>query len=620
MTTAKADMPAASAGNISVFDLMWKYARPYWKSISAAVVLGLVGSTLASVMPLILAPILDLAVGRKPLLPQSSGALSFFQYDLNNIGQLIVNMFGADQDSSIRVIIFLSVVFFVVSLVSNLVLFVSQLIGRSIQARTARDLQNTLFAHIISLPLSFFYQQRSGELISCVARDTSATTSGMDRIVRYCIVAPLQILFYGYMLVKTNVSLALIAICSAAIHYGITKLLSRSVRRTIVTQYSVFGDQSVVTQEAIQGIRLVKSFAAEGFEIRKFRNVSARLVKASVLQHFYENVQDPLRSLTNQLVLLIVLVFAAFELLQGRMEPTGFLLFVYIGQRLVGSIKLMGDVIAMVQVTSASAEKIVSLLKLRPALKDGRDEIASFSTSLKLDMLSFSYGDAPALQDINLEIKRGEMIAFVGPSGAGKTTLVDLILRLHDPQSGTIQIDGKDIRTLKQSALRKLFGVVSQDTILFNTSIYDNITYGRAHLTEQDVIHAAEVANALEFISDMPEGFQTIVGDRGVRLSGGQRQRLAIARAVAGLPQILVMDEATSALDSESERLVQDAIDKAIQNSTAIIIAHRLSTVKHADRIVVLDQGQIVDIGRHADLLARCELYARLCAHQFASE
>ncbi|MBF0166087.1 MAG: ABC transporter ATP-binding protein [Alphaproteobacteria bacterium] len=608
--------PAASSG-VSVFSLLRQYSKPYWKSIALTIVLSLLGTTLASLMPLVMAPILDIAMGRKPIFSQGAGGGTWLDFDLNNAGQIIMSYMNASESNSFHLIVLLSALFFAASLVSNFLIFLSQFTGRSIQARTARDLQNHLFSHILSLPMSFFYARRSGELISCLERDTGATTSGMDKISRYLITAPLQIAFYAYLLVKTNVSLALVALLSSVAHYAITRSLSGRVKRSVRDQYSIYADQSVRLQEAILGIRLVKSYAAENFEIRKFRELSARLVFSTLRQFVYENIQDPLRALTNQFVLLFILVFSAYEMLNGRMEPTGFLLFIYIGQRLVGSIKLLGDTLATMQVTAATAERLVELLRLRPRLKGGHQTIDSFQTSIKLENVSFSYQDTDVLTDISLEIRRGEMLAIVGPSGAGKSTLVDLILRLHDPQQGCISIDGTDIRSFRLESLRRLFGVVSQETTLFNTSVFDNIAYGRDGLSEAEVHKAMEMANAVDFIASLPQGLQTLIGDRGVRLSGGQRQRLAIARAVAASPQILVMDEATSALDSESENLVQEAIDRVIKDSTAIVIAHRLSTVMHATRIVVLDQGRIVDIGTHEALLGRCALYARLCSHQF---
>jgi subfamily B ATP-binding cassette protein MsbA len=269
------------------------------------------------------------------------------------------------------------------------------------------------------------------------------------------------------------------------------------------------------------------------------------------------------------------------------------------------------------QATLAAATRVSELFARAPEVVDGAEAIVSFQDRIVLADVSFSYGAEPVLDGVSFEIGKGELVALVGPSGVGKSTLADLILRFYDPTAGAITIDGRDLRALRQDAYRKLFGVVSQEALLFNATIRDNIAYGRTELSEEDVIRAARIANAHDFVAEFPDGYATLVGDRGVRLSGGQRQRVAIARAIVGRPPILVLDEATSALDSESERLVQQAIDRVIQGATSIVIAHRLSTVLHADKIVVLARGGVEAVGRHAELLAANETYARLYRLQF---
>jgi subfamily B ATP-binding cassette protein MsbA len=253
-----------------------------------------------------------------------------------------------------------------------------------------------------------------------------------------------------------------------------------------------------------------------------------------------------------------------------------------------------------------------------PEVQDGPDRAVELRDGLAVEDVSFDYGGERVLADVSIEIKRGEMVALVGPSGAGKSTLADLLLRLYDPVRGRITMDGKDVREFDQESYRRLFGVVSQEALLFNATIRDNIAYGRLALTEADVIRAAQAANAHDFIMGFPEGYDTVVGDRGVRLSGGQRQRVAIARAIVARPAILILDEATSALDSESERLVQQAIERVTHDTTSIVIAHRLSTVLHADKIVVVGGGGVEAVGRHAELLGSSETYGRLYRLQFA--
>jgi subfamily B ATP-binding cassette protein MsbA len=292
----------------------------------------------------------------------------------------------------------------------------------------------------------------------------------------------------------------------------------------------------------------------------------------------------------------------------------------YILRSIMSPITQLGSVPTNIQGVLSASERICDLFDTQSEILDGTHAISAFRQSIQLQQVSFSYGKTPVLHAVDLEIKKGEVVALVGPSGAGKSTAVDLIMRFYDPQQGKILIDGRDLRELQQGSYRRLFGVVSQESLLFNASIRDNIAYGRDGLTDEQIVQAARIANAADFIEQSPEKFKTFVGDRGVRLSGGQRQRIAIARAVVANPDVLILDEATSALDSESERLVQEAIERVIEHTTAIIIAHRLSTIMHADKIVVFDHGQIVDVGKHEELIDRCGLYKHLCSLQFGQK
>jgi ATP-binding cassette, subfamily B, bacterial MsbA len=332
----------------------------------------------------------------------------------------------------------------------------------------------------------------------------------------------------------------------------------------------------------------------------------------------YKHVEEPGRAAVNYTLEAGMILLAAWELIAGRMSAPAFFLFLYVGRALVTQAAVLFGAYTQMQMTLAASARLRELFALAPEVKDGPERVTEFRDRLALDDVSFGYGGERVLSGVSLEIRRGEMVALVGPSGAGKSTLADLLLRLYDPVSGRIAMDGRDIRSFEQASYRRLFGVVSQEALLFNATIHENIAYGRDTVTDADVVQAAKAANAHEFIMSFPDGYDTLVGDRGVRLSGGQRQRVAIARAIVARPAILILDEATSALDSESERLVQQAIERVTHGTTSIVIAHRLSTVLHADKIVVIDGGGVEAIGRHAELLGTSDTYGRLYRLQFA--
>jgi len=363
---------------------------------------------------------------------------------------------------------------------------------------------------------------------------------------------------------------------------------------------------------------VVKSFGAETFELRRLGQALAAALRVNVKLGAYKHVEEPARSFVNYLAEGTLLALAAWELLAGNLAVPAFFLFLYVGRATMVQLGLLSSAYTSMQTTLAASSRIAELFVLRPAVEDGPETIATFRDRIVVEDVSFAYEGEPVLSSVSFEIAKGEVTALVGPSGAGKSTLADLILRLYDPNGGTITIDGFDLRRLTQASYRRLFGVVSQESLLFNATIRENIAYGRDGVAETDIVRAAQIANAHDFIMEFPDGYDTVVGDRGIRLSGGQRQRVVIARAIVHRPQVLILDEATSSLDSESERLVHRAIDRVIQGTTSIIIAHRLSTVMRADKSVVANRGTVEAVGRHAELLAINETYARLYRLQFS--
>jgi ATP-binding cassette, subfamily B, bacterial MsbA len=596
--------------------LLRTYLAPYWPAVALLVVLHLLSAALAAAFSVLMAPILDLAlgvpIGGAPSAPAEG-------LSLKNLGALLFQWLGIGAvEDRFRAVLVLCVVYVLIGVVKGSVDFGNYMLGLWIRVRAAVALQADLFRHLLSQSLGFFTRQRTGELVSRLSADTHAATSGLEALLGTLFVPPLLIAFYGYLMVRTSPRLVFAAVVAVLLHYGITRAIRGPIRRLATDQFSVLADLSTRFQEAILSVRVVKSFGAEAFEASRLGRTLAEARRINVKFGLYKHGEEPARAVVGYVAEASILLLAVHELIVGRLPVPTFFLFVYVGRAVMIQIAHFTGAYTQLQGVLAAASRIGDLLAMTPAVKDGPDTIDGFRDRIALRDVTFDYGGERVLNGVDLEIGKGEVVALVGPSGSGKSTLTDLILRLYDPIAGRITIDGRDLRSLQQASYRRLFGVVSQEALLLNASIRDNITYGREGLSEADIVRAATIANAHDFVTELPDGYDTMAGDRGIRLSGGQRQRIAIARAIAARPEILVLDEATSSLDSESERLVQQAIERVIQGTTSIVVAHRLSTVLHADRIVVLGRAGIEAVGRHAELLASSETYARLYRLQFA--
>lgn len=367
-------------------------------------------------------------------------------------------------------------------------------------------------------------------------------------------------------------------------------------------------------QETVHGIRVVKALAVESTMLKRFSSQTAHYVHTALRNERVSALVPVVNDTFGILALVGVFFAGGMALESGQIVASNLVTFLFLLFGLMQPITSIVSTIASMQRGIAAAQNVAGLLDEQPTITDGSSRPGTFSTELAINDVSFSYGSGNVLRNITLNIRRGETVAFVGASGSGKSTLLDLVLRFYDPQQGNISFNGQDIRTFSLPEYRSMFGMVSQETILFNDTVFANITLGMENVTSEQVEQAARIAHAHDFISQLPDGYNTVIGDRGMRLSGGQRQRLAIARAVVRNPQILLFDEATSALDTESERIVQAAIGNVLSNRTAIVVAHRLSTIVHADKIFVFDNGTIVETGTHNELLAMNGVYTRLYA------
>jgi ATP-binding cassette, subfamily B, bacterial MsbA len=494
--------------------------------------------------------------------------------------------------------------------------YVEQLSMFRLEQLVVRDLRGRLFAHLTTLSLDFFHRRRAGTLISRITNDVAlvrgAITAGVFVLARELLLLLANLFWVFWVSVPLALVSLLVVPPSALLIVALGKKLRRSSRRT----QERMAELTAALHETIGGMRVVKAFAKEGYEVERFRAVADGAFRSFVRLRRYFALSSPLSELLGAAAAVAVLAYGGHLILVERtLTADRFLVFLVAMLSMTRPLRKLASINADIQDGLAAGERIFELLQIQPSVTErpGAKPVTAIRDAIRFEDVGFAYEPGrPVLADIDLEIRAGEVVALVGPSGGGKSTLADLVLRFYDPTSGRITLDGVDLRDLKLGDLRRLTGLVTQDVILFNDTVRANIAYGDPQATDEALRAASRAAHADEFIRELPLGYDTEIGDRGVRLSGGQRQRLAIARAILKNPRMLVLDEATSALDSESERLVQQAIEELMVGRTALVIAHRLSTVRRADRIAVIDRGRIVETGTHAELVRLNGLYTRL--------
>ena len=504
----------------------------------------------------------------------------------------------------------------------NIFLYIKNYLLRIVELSLVRDIRNKLYAHIQSLSLGYFNRQKTGNITSIVINDVEHLQIALGATFQKLFVEPINVITFVSLLFIISWKLALIALIIIPLAgiavIGIGKSIRRKSRRT---QKKV-ADIMQILSETLSSIRIVKAFANEKNEVSKFSKESKNYFKLLLRRGRLDLLAGPITESFGVVIGVILLWYGGTEVLMQRgLNPEDFIRFILILFSILGPIKQMGNVNLRIQTGYASAERIFSLLDTPKDIIEHSNpvQLKSFNKHIEFKNLSFEYEESEGLvlSNINFKINKGEVVAIVGPSGAGKSTIADLIPRFYDPKDGEILIDQENIKKLSLASLRKNMGIVTQDVILFNDTIKNNIAYAQPKATMESIINACKAANALEFIEKIPEGFDAIIGERGVKLSGGQKQRIAIARALLKNPPILILDEATSSLDTESEKKVQTAIEALLKDRTALIIAHRLSTVQTANKIITIEKGRISEIGTHDELYSNDGLYRKLYDIQF---
>ena len=478
-------------------------------------------------------------------------------------------------------------------------------------------IRNDFYHHITILPVSFFSAQRKGDILSRLSNDLADIEWSVFNCLQMLVKDPINIIVFAFVLIFISPKMVLFAIVVLPISLFIISKVGQSLKRNSTKGQDKLGYLFSILEEAVFGVKAIKSFNMEDEMSKRFEKENQEYTKRMIKVSKRKELGSPLIELLATMILAVIVVFGGSLVINGELRPAVLIFFVIVFSRIIPPAQAVISAYYNLQKGSAAAHRIFEVLDEKEGITERENAIQKneFEHNIEYRNVSFAYqsdNKEYVLKNINLTIEKGKTIAVVGPSGAGKTTLVDLLPRFYDCTSGEILIDGIAIKDMNINSLRELSGIVSQESILFNDSILHNIAFGKRNINKEKIIEAAKIANADEFINQLPNGYYTTIGDRGLSLSGGQRQRISIARAILKNPPILILDEATSALDTESEYYVQEALERVMQNRTSIIIAHRLSTIQHADEIIVMDKGEIIERGTHQNLIKAGGLYKKL--------
>ncbi len=505
-------------------------------------------------------------------------------------------------------------------MLGNLFRYLSQRIMENLRVHTLLNLRRSVFFNVMDLHLGFFNNERKGEIISKIAADVQTVQYSVTSTLQVLFKEPLQLLAYMFTLFAISAKLTIFSLLVIPLSaFIIGKIVKRLKQQAAASQKS-FGLMISYLDEALSGIKIIKAFNAVDFIKHKFHDENVNYSNINKAMAARQQLASPVSEFLSVSMVAGIVLYGGYLIINGTSElsSAGFIAYIAVFSQVMRPAKAITDSFSQIHNGIAAGDRVLELIDTKPAIVDKplAKPAEPFKKSLEFKQVSFNYADKEILNNINLTVNSGETVALVGPSGGGKSTFIDLIPRFIEPKQGEILLDGININDLKIESVRSQMGIVSQESVLFNDTVLNNIAFGKADVSEQEVIEAAKVANAHDFIMALADGYQTNIGDRGTKLSGGQRQRLCIARAVLNNPPILLLDEATSALDTESEKLVQDALDKLMKNRTSIVIAHRLSTIRNADKIVVLDHGVIKQIGTHEELIKQPGIYSRLTGMQ----
>jgi subfamily B ATP-binding cassette protein MsbA len=587
---------------------LFSFARPYkWELILSGIFMAIV--TFFDVFRLsAIVPIIDRVFTNKTIIVTSGKFPHFIENILNKLNAL----------SPLQVLYALLIVMPIALVIRAVFEFLQSYIMSDVGQKVIRDARDMVYDKLQVLSLDYFTQKRSGELVSRITNDVKLIENAVSYAITDLIYHSFQVISFTVLTFVLNWRLAFMSIVVLPMVAVPMILVGKALRKLSKRSQEKMADINSLLVETFIGVRIVRAFCAELREITKFKKQNHdyyRIAMKSIKRMLLLGIVTEMIGVA---MVLFIIFYSGRQVMSGQLSFGAFALFMAALLSLIRPFKKLSQVNSIMQQAMAASTRIYEVLDSQSSVKErlGAGELKDFRQSVNFENVYSSYGNQEILKNINLEIKKGSILAIVGPSGAGKTTLVDLVPRFYDPKKGRVIIDGTDIKEVTFSSLRRQIGIVTQETILFNDTIRGNIAYGKPDATQKEIEEAAGLAHAHEFINSMPLGYDTVIGDRGTRLSGGERQRLAIARALLKNPPILILDEATSQLDSESERLVQEALDRLIKGRTVFVIAHRLSTVRSADKIIVLNEGVLIEEGSHEELLKKDGLYRKLYSIQ----
>lgn len=593
---------------------MLKYLKPYLPKVGISLSFNLLSVFFSLFSLTMLIPVLQILFNQQPLVSEPVAFELNVKAIAHNFNYLI--SYVILTRGKVSALVFVSLVILTFIFLKNLFHYLSVYFLAPVRTGVIKDIRNTLFCKIIDLPLGYYSGERKGDIISRITTDVNEIEASIIRSLDLFFREPVMIIVYLGSLIYMSPGLTLFVLILLPISGLIIGRIGRTLRRNSAKVQKSMGSLLSIIEEAIGGLRIIKAFNAEEKTNEKFYRTNDQFTRLMIKNWRRRDLASPLSEFLGVAILILVMWYGGTLVLGEKSELSSAEFITYIGifSQVINPAKQFTNAYYSVVKGMASVDRVNYILDTQNSIVEKKDalSIKDFRESIVYQDVSFRYHTIYVLRNINLTIEKGKTIAIVGQSGSGKSTLVDLLPRFYDVTDGDIFIDGKSVKEYKIQDLRNLIGYVNQDPILFNDTFFNNIAFGIENATEEEVINAARVANAHDFILSSPEGYQTFVGDRGGNLSGGQRQRISIARAVLKNPPILILDEATSSLDSESERLVQDALSRLMKNRTSLVIAHRLSTVQYADEICVLNKGEIIERGKHDDLLKLNGAYRRL--------